>query len=323
MHPITHHGFYNTLERLIDALLPLFNRTLIDLNAPGYQNQRFHLASLFRETMIKREPGPFQPPEQRARAQWLDHQGRYSDFIFADVKREFWNIGLQMVLQMREINLSQDSSSTYDGEEWHVAGQMNERVCATAHYVYSSQNITQPTLSFRCRINPEEAGLARGYIPTPPFAPEIYGAEDGDPAIQTLGSVILREGRVVVFPNTFQTKLSPFGLADPSKPGNLSILTLHLIDPNRRIMSTSMVPCQRRDWWADAVRKACPRLWRLPNEVWERIVDSVDDWPLTMEEGMKMRREFVEEREEFRRQHTESMEKYLPWDLRRLDEDDE
>lgn len=273
--------------------------------------------------MIKREPGPFQPPEQRARAQWLDHQGRYSDFIFVDLKREFWNIGLQMVLQMREINLAPDSSPTYEGEEWHIAGQMNERVCATAHYVYSIENTTQPTLSFRRRINPESAALARGYITTPPFAPEIYGAEDGDPAIQTLGSVTMREGRVVVYPNTFQTKLSAFTLTNTTKPGHVRILTLDLIDPNRRIMSTGMVPCQRRDWWADAVREVCPRLWRLPNEVWDRIVDAVDGWPLGMEEGMGMRREFLEEREEFRRQHTESMEEYLPWDLGGFDEDDE
>lgn len=272
--------------------------------------------------MIKREPGPFQPPEQRARAQWLDHRGRYDDFIFVDLKREFWNIGLQMVLQMREINLT-SSSQKYSGEEWQIAGQRNERVCATASYIYSSQNIATPTLSFRCRISPEEAGLAKGYIDSPPFADEMYGAEDGDPAIQTLGSVELREGRVVVFPNTFQTKLSPFALSDSSKPGHLRILTLHLIDPNRRVMSTSMVPCQRRDWWADSVRKACPRFWRLPNEIWNRIVDSMEGWPLSMEEGLEMRREFVEEREESRRQHTESMEKYLPWDLRRYDEDDE
>lgn len=71
------------------------------------------------------------------------------------------------------------------------------------------------------------------------------------------------------------------------------------------------------------MREVCPRLWRLPNEVWDGIVDAVDGWPLSMEEGMGMRREFLEEREEFRRQHTESMEEYLPWDLGGFDEDDE
>ncbi len=44
-------------------------------------------------------------------------------------------------------------------------------------------------------------------------------------------------------------------------------------------------------------------------------MELVDGWPLSMEEGKEMRKKFVEEREESRRQHTESMEAYLPWDL--------
>lgn len=267
--------------------------------------------------MIMREPGSFTPPEQRAWNSWLDHQGRYRDVIFVDLKREFWNIGLQMVLQMREIDLTPEKPE-FEEDDWHVKGQRNERICATAHYIYSAQNLssyTPPTLSFRRRISPEEAGLARGYITGHPSAEEIYGAKDGDPGIQHMGDVSLKEGRKVVFPNTFQTKLNPFNLADPWKPGHLRILTLHLIDPNRRVMSTAMVPCQRRDWWANEVRRRSPRFWRLPTEVWSHIVELVDGWPLSMEEGKEMRKKFVEEREESRRQHTESMEAYLPWDL--------
>ena len=321
---MTHQNFYSTLEQLIDSLLPLFNHTLIDLKAPGYQNQRFHLAELGREPMIIRDPGPFRPPEHRARAQWLHHQGGYQDFIFVDLKREFWNIGLQMVLQMRDINLTPEQSD-YKCEDWHVKGQRNERVCATAHYIYSTENLSPsqpPKLSFRRRINPEEAGLAKGYINGPPFAPEIYGAEDGDPVIQHIGDVNLKDGRVVVFPNTFQSKMSPFGLEDRTKPGHLRLLTIHLIDPNRRVMSTAMVPCQRRDWWAQEVRRQCPSFWRLPVEIWDKIVDSVEGWPLSTKEGEEIRKEFVEERDEFQRQHTKSMEDYLGWDLGGYDDDE-
>ncbi len=266
--------------------------------------------------MIQREPGAFCPPEQRAHVKWLDRQGRYQDFIFVDLKKEFWNIGIQMVLTLQDINLTPEAPQ-YEGEEWHIHGQMNERVCATAHYVYSHQNTTVPTISFRRRINPEEAGLAKAYITSPPFAPEVYGVGGNDPPIQKIGDVSLREGRVVVFPNTFQTKMNPFSVADPSRPGHLRMLTLHLIDPNRRAMSTAMVPCQRRDWWAREVRSTCPTFWRLPTEVWDRVVKLVDGWPLGKEEAQEMRTEFMEERERFRKQHTESMEKYLPygWDI--------
>lgn len=38
-------------------------------------------------------------------------------------------------------------------------------------------------------------------------------------------------------------------------------------------MSTSMVPCQRQDWWAREIRQLVPVLRRLPVEIFERIVD--------------------------------------------------
>lgn len=97
------------------------------------------------------------------------------------------------------------------------------------------------------------------------------------------------------------------------------MLTLHLIDPNRRIMSTAMVPCQRRDWWAEAVRCCWPKLYRLPLEIFARVIELMDDvedaYPISMKEGERMRKEFVEEREMFRRKHTEAMEGYEEWDF--------
>ncbi|KAL8662433.1 MAG: hypothetical protein Q9202_004754 [Teloschistes flavicans] len=322
VHPIRHSTLYGQIEILIDQLLPLFNRTLIDLKAPGYQNQRIHLVRFGRHPFIKREPPAFRPPEQRSYEEWLDREGRYKSSIFVDLKREFWNCGVQMVLQIREINLTPDHPK-YDGEEWHVQGQTNERICATASYIYSTSNVSSssnapPTLSFRRKIFPEEAIAAKGEITTPPFLPQIYGAKHGDPIIQKLGSVILQDNRVVVWPNVFQTKLDPFELDDQSRQGHLRMLTLHLIDPNRRIMSTAMVPCQRRDWWAEAVRCCWPKLYRLPLEIFARVIELMDDedaYPISMKEGERMREEFVEEREMFRRKHTEAMEGYEEWDF--------
>jgi len=149
----------------------------------------------------------------------------------------------------------------------------------------------------------------------PPFLPEIYGAKHGDPAIQIMGHATLKEGRVVAWPNIFQTRILPFSLEDRSKPGHCRLLTLHLIDPNRRIMSTAMVPCQRRDWWANHIRTSVPIFWRLPSEIFNLIVEMVDDYPISMEEGLRMRREFEAEREAFRERHTQAMEEYDEWDF--------
>ncbi len=288
----------------------MFNQTLIDLKAPGHFNQRFHVAVLGREPVIVKEPAEFRPPQQRATGRYVDSQGRFQDWLFVDLKKEFWNIGVQMILRVMDIDLSPEKPH-YEGDEWHVDGRMNERICATAIYAYSVHNTISASISFRRRINPEEAGYATDYIRSPPWAPEIYGARSSDPVIQHMGDVTLSENRLITYPNTFQTRLLPFELIDKSKPGHVKLLILHLIDPNRRMMSTSMVPPQRRDWWAQEIRAGNTRFSRLPGEVWDMIVEMVDEYPIGMEEGKALRQEFKTENARATEKHTRAMMDYL------------
>ena len=314
VHPRDHQSFYSAFEKFIDAVIPMLNRTLIQLKAPDYENIRLHVAVMGREPFIKKDVDDFRPPEQRATKTWIDSQGRWQDFIFVDLKKEFWNVGLQIVLHVQEITLAPQRVS-YEGEEWQVQGQRNERICATAIYVYSALNTTPAQISFRKRVHVEEALIAKDYIQEPPWAPEIYGARHGDPAIQHMGDVNLREGRLITYPNIFQTRLMPFELIDESKPGHVKLLIVHLIDPQQRMMSTSMVPPQQRDWWAEEVRRKNAKLWRLPREVWDRIVESVEDYPVGIEEGETIRQEFMAERAEYQKKHMEAMMDHGQWDL--------
>lgn len=117
----------------------------------------------------------------------------------------------------------------------------------------------------------------------------------------------------------FQTKINALKLCDRSKPGHLKLFVFHLVDPNRRIMSTSRVPCQRRDWWAREIRQLVPVLRRLPMEIFDRIIDvgyyislkmcacllpslqlsqMVDDFPISVDEAEKSRSDFLQERAE-------------------------
>ena len=117
----------------------------------------------------------------------------------------------------------------------------------------------------------------------------------------------------VVWPNVFQTRLQSFKLDDPSKTGYLRMVTLHLIDPNRRMMGTAVVPCQRRDWWAQDIRSRCPRFWRLTREVSELIVEHVNDYHIYVAEGERTRDEFRAEREGFRERYTKAFLDLAQW----------
>jgi hypothetical protein len=81
--------------------------------------------------------------------------------------------------------------------------------------------------------------------------PAVFGLQNESPAVQNIGTVECREGRLIAFPNVLQHCVEPFTLLDPTKHGHRNIIALFLVDPNLRIISTANVPPQRKDWWAD------------------------------------------------------------------------
>ncbi|KAL8914320.1 MAG: hypothetical protein Q9171_001040 [Xanthocarpia ochracea] len=166
------------------------------------------------------EPGPYRSWQSRLRTLRPNKDGKLPTSARVDLQKEFWDIGIQAVIQVTSFDLHPENPE-YPGEDWHVQGML-----------------------------------------------------------------------------VFQTKLDRFKLRDPTKSGHLKILVVHLIDPNRRIMSTSMVPCQRRDWWARDIRQKVPVLRRLPMEVFDNILDMIGDFPISTTDAERIRVEMLREREE-------------------------
>lgn len=128
---------------------------------------------------------------------------------------------------------------------------------------------------------------------------EIFGCTNRAAAVQPVGSIDTKEGRVLTWPNILQHRVQPFKLADPTKPGHRKILALFLVDPNIRIISTANVPCQRKDWWSEIVRDERGGFSDLPTELQDAIFDGVDGFPITLEEAKELRRELMLERKQF------------------------
>lgn len=107
------------------------------------------------------------------------------------------------------------------------------------------------------------------------YLERIYGTGfgNGGECLQNYGSVETREGRLLAFPNVFQHRVSPFSLADPTKPGHRRFIALWLIDPHLRIISTANVPPQRLDWWAEATfgDGDKPKRGSVPPEVFQML----------------------------------------------------
>lgn len=237
--------------------------------------------------VIHPEPELFYPPAHIAEREKVD------------LRRDYGHSGLQIIVKLANIHLTPEKPR-YEEGTWHVEGQLNEHICASAIYYHSSHNVTESRLSFRQRAcsveangrNIEQEQWQHDWLT------EVFGCENRDSTLQELGSVSIIQGRLLTFRNTLQHLVGPFGLADRTKPGHRKIVALFLVDPNIKIISTANVPCQRRDWWADKTRTRTQeaegnRLGSLPNELWDA---NVEGFPISMEEAKESRLDLIEER---------------------------
>jgi len=124
---------------------------------------------------------------------------------------------------------------------------------------------------------------------------QAYLGTGQDPIVFDLGSVLIRPGRFLVFPNVLQNKVQPFSLVDRTRPGHRKLLAMFLVDPHVPILSTAKVAPQRKDWWVDEVRNINP-FSELPMEVFDMIMDVVEGFPFNREEALKMRIRLMEQR---------------------------
>ncbi|PNY19946.1 Uncharacterized protein TCAP_07436 [Tolypocladium capitatum] len=201
---------------------------------------------------------------------------------------------IQVIVKLANIHLTPDKP-TYDGGSWHVEGQLNEHICATALFYYDSDNITDSRLGLRTPADAEGLSVDLQYAQDDLRSIERTFALDPGPdtTLQDVGAVLTQPGRAIFFPNLFQHRVQPFSLADASRPGHRKILALFLVDPAVPIISTANVPPQQRHWWAgeEHIRAGG----RLPPEVAEMVLGNVD-YVVGWDEARAIREELMAER---------------------------
>ena len=220
------------------------------------------------------------------------------------MKEEF-HAGLQVIVKLANIELKPGES--YAGGSWHVEGQANEHIVATALYYYDSQNITESRLAFRQSPDGSEfdydSEIHEGFSyeqGEDTFLPAVFGLTNFGSTVQDIGSVVCKEGRLLTFPNTLQHRVLPFQLGDRTKPGYRKILALFLVDPHLQIISTKDIPPQQKDWWIEQIfkTKGVGFMERLPTEIVNHIFSFIDD-PMSLETAKEKRLELIAERSRY------------------------
>ena len=117
------------------------------------------------------------------------------------------------------------------------------------------------------------------------------------PRVQGIGSLITKTHRCIAFPNSCQHQVQPFRLEDPTKPGHRKILVFFLVDPTKRVLSTTDVAPQQREWVTEAMyhagRNSAFR--KLPVELLV-MISSENKGSMTRSEAEKYRDELKSER---------------------------
>ena len=163
LHPKLHPELYFVIEKFIAKSIPLWNLTLSSTHAG-------RKARILHEYTDYDHPSP---PEEvqddwNAHDNWIKanrvlQRPEPRDFESyqrpadkkVDLQKNFGERGLQVIVKLANIELTPEKPK-YDGGSWHVEGQLNERICATALYYYDSKNIAENFLAFRHSTDEED-----------------------------------------------------------------------------------------------------------------------------------------------------------------------
>lgn len=216
---------------------------------------------------------------------------------------------LQVIVKLANIHLTPDKP-TYDGGSWHIEGQRNEHICATALFYYDNDNITESRLAFRTSANSEGLVTALDYMQSDMRSiARTFAIDESHDAttLQDIGSVLTQQGRAIFFPNLFQHQVQPFSLVDPTRPGHRKILALFLVDPAIPVISTANVPPQQKNWWRgeDYIRGGN----RLPPELAHMVLKNVD-FVIGEEEAKEIREKLMSERKVWQNDFSNALENH-------------
>ncbi|KAI2467403.1 hypothetical protein F4781DRAFT_402292 [Annulohypoxylon bovei var. microspora] len=204
--------------------------------------------------------------------------------------------GLQVIFKLTNVYLSPEKHTCYSSD-FQIEGALNDRIVAIAFYCYDVENISESRLWFKQTIHAEtqtiEQPLDRLGVEKEFHSMRWF--QFPERPIQTIGSVLMRPGRMLAFPNVFQHQEEGVGLLDPAKPGYRKMLAMFLVDPNIRVLSTGVVQPQQKDWWVREVRKISP-FSKVPMEIFDIIMNFVHGFRMSwkdakcIQDGVERRR---------------------------------
>ncbi|KAJ5194245.1 Protein of unknown function DUF4246 [Penicillium cf. griseofulvum] len=335
LHPVKHRNIYKLIEEAFNCLIPQWNATLTPLKDMLHARARieYHKAEYYPVPKEVTAQAPqMHPKEAHSEFEVRMEKWRMENYRSiqpdagkfipwavppwlmdklpkdlpsavriergVDLNRDYKERGLQVITRLLGIDLTPEQP--FFETTWHAEGTMNEHICAAAFIPYDHDNVKDPHMEFR---NIVESDTLKEIEHEPNdfiWLQQVFGLQNGDPAIQYPGSILARTGRVIMYPSTLQHKFTRFELKDKTKPGYTRAMAFFLVDPNIRIISTANSPPQRLDW-----TKNIPETGDGIKEAMQKVaLDNMNDrggMPMSLQEALDARIKLLQEMGEFTR----------------------
>ncbi|KAJ2751495.1 hypothetical protein GGI19_004446 [Coemansia pectinata] len=295
LHPVKHAALYPVIAHVFSKFLPLLEQVLTDLVHPHVPGVELDLYECYDYGGPEPERGRRPYYEYLEELECWEEDASYVDpkpkrFVAPERPVNPYKLRgrrLQAVVRMSNIELTSEKP-TYGGKSWSVAGLDNERIIATGIFFYDVVNIAPCSLKFREPLNAYHSASKANYYHAIRFAYDINGDLSGRPArvSQELGDVDIKDGRCLVFPNTYQYTMPRITRELTSKPGHCKMLTFYFVNSSTRIPSTEIVPPHQKDWWAEGILSFEP--FRSLPLVVDGIMAKID-YPISLKEAKDIR----------------------------------
>eukprot|EP00892_Ulva_mutabilis_P004380 jgi/Ulvmu1/2313/UM013_0161.1 len=192
---------------------------------------------------------------------------------------------MQVIVKYAEIVLTPERPE-YEGGPWLIKGMENKAINASCIAYLAADNITESRLHFRSMVlepdykQNDEEGVE-----------QVYSMEDFCALNDPLGSALCKSGHALCWRNALQDRVTPFKLADPTRPGVRKIAAVFIVHPDRRVLSTRDVPPQQPEWHDTESRLDST----MPPDV-KLQLDAFMEFPVLLEGAKVLRAELMKER---------------------------
>jgi hypothetical protein len=222
LHPVTYSDFYDTIGKIFEQFIPLFNKTLTDVlnprpNSIQYEDFDDEIMALNEsQRSVTRENMP-EVPEFRS--------NKVTPRAVVDLKGR----RVQVIVELLSWMQMEPS--------WKIDGLDHERIIATGIYCYESNDVP-------LHIEFNEV-IAAPF--SEPRDTEVFGFAVGCPLIQQRGFLSLKTDRCAVYPNLWRQRPVWGTKENPTA----SLLKFYLVDLATPIISTKNVVPQQSNWLLD------------------------------------------------------------------------